>query len=84
VSRPTHEQFMAACNEVARQRLLKRKIVEVRYMTPESAVRSPGAAPAWCRAGQRHAGVCRPGRRGQRRRALHGVSKSGEEFVLRS
>jgi len=37
--RKTHEQFMAACNAVARKQLLNRRIVEVSYFTPEECRR---------------------------------------------
>jgi hypothetical protein len=30
----SHDDFMAACNAVARERLLGRRIVEVRYLHP--------------------------------------------------
>jgi hypothetical protein len=35
----SHKQFMAACNEVARKQLLNRRIVEVRYLTPDECRR---------------------------------------------
>lgn len=82
-SHPSHNQFMAACSTVARERILKRKIVEVRYMTDEECNRL-----LW-----NHTGVVLvldngttvyPARdaEGNDAGALHGVSKSGEEFVL--
>ena len=37
--RKTHQQFMAACNQEARRVLLNRRIVEVRYLTPDECQR---------------------------------------------
>ena len=74
---------MAACNMTARQRLLNRRIVEVRYLNADECQRL-----MWGRASV--ALVLDDGTtvyaardaEGNDAGALHGVSKSGEEFVL--
>ena len=80
---PSHEQFMASCNVVARQRLLNRRIVEVRYLSSEecnrlmwshtsvSLVLDDGTSVYAARDAE-----------GNDAGALHGVAASGEEFVL--
>jgi hypothetical protein len=80
---PTHDQFMAACNAVARERLLNRRIVEVRYLnlnecqrlmwdrTSVVLVLDNGTTVYAARDAE-----------GNDAGALHGISKSGEEFVL--
>jgi hypothetical protein len=82
-SPPSHDQFMAACNATARQRLLNRRIVEVRYLNPEECQRL-----MWDRTSV--ALVLDNGTtvyaardaEGNDAGAFHGVSRSGEEFVL--
>lgn len=81
--RPSHDDFMAACNQTARQRLLNRRIVEVRYLTREECdklmwgmtgvvlVLDDGTSFYAARDSE-----------GNDAGALHGVSGSGEEFVL--
>jgi hypothetical protein len=80
---PNHNDFMASCNAVARQRLLNRWIVEVRYLNPDECRRlmwdrtsvvfvlDNGATVYAARDAE-----------GNDAGALHGVAKSGEEFVL--
>lgn len=79
----SRDQFMAACDSAARQRLLNRRIVEVRYLNPEECQRlmwdrtsvvlvlDDGTTVYAARDAE-----------GNDAGALHGVSKSGEEFVL--
>ena len=82
-SPPSHDQFMAACTAVARERLLNRRIVEVRYLNPGECQRL-----MWDRTSV--AIVLDNGTtvyaardaEGNDAGALHGVSTSGEEFVL--
>jgi hypothetical protein len=74
---------MAACNAVARERLLNRRIVEVRYLnlnecqrlmwdrTSVVLVLDNGTTVYAARDAE-----------GNDAGALHGISKSGEEFVL--
>ena len=80
---PTHDQFMAACETAARERLLNRRIVEVRYLNRDECRRlmwgftgvvfvlDNGATVYAARDSE-----------GNDAGALHGVSTSGEEFVL--
>ena len=80
-SRP--DDFLAACNAVARQRLLNRMIVEVRYLSPAECQQL-----MWDRASVvivLDNGMCIYAARdaeGNDAGALHGVLQSGEEFVL--
>jgi hypothetical protein len=82
-SPPTRDQFMASCNAVARQRLLNRRIVEVRYLNADECRRL-----MWDQASV--AIVLDDGTtvyaardaEGNGAGALHGVTQSGEEFVL--
>jgi len=79
----SHDDFMAACDRTARQWLLLRRIVEVRYLTPDEChhlmwghtgvvmVLDNGTTVYTARDSE-----------GNDAGALHGVSKSGEEFVL--
>lgn len=82
-SQPSHDQFMAACNTVAHERLLNRRIVEVRYLNPDECQRL-----MWDRTSvaiMLDNGTTVYAARdaeGNDAGALHGVSKSGEEFVL--
>ena len=74
---------MAACNATARQRLLNRRIVEVRYLNADECRRlmwdrtsvvlvlDNGTTVYAARHGE-----------GNDAGALHGVTKSDEEFVL--
>jgi len=80
---PSHEQFMAACNTTARQRLLGRKIVVARYLSADECQRL-----MWSQTGVAlvldngtTVYVARDAE-GNDAGALHGVSKLGEEFVL--
>lgn len=74
---------MAACNTVAHERLLNRRIVEVRYLNPDECQRL-----MWDRTSvaiMLDNGTTVYAARdaeGNDAGALHGVSKSGEEFVL--
>ena len=80
---PNHDHFMASCNSAARQRLLNRRIVEVRYLAADECrqlmwglasvvfVLDDGTTVYAARDGE-----------GNDAGALHGVSESGEEFVL--
>jgi hypothetical protein len=80
---PDQNQFLAACNTVARQRLLNRRIVEARYLTAEECRRL-----MWDRTSL--ALVLDDGTtvyaardaEGNDAGSLHGISKSGEGFVL--
>jgi hypothetical protein len=80
---PDHNQFLAACNTAARQRLLNRRIVEVRYLTAEECGRL-----MWDRASVAlvldDGTTVYPARdaEGNDAGSLHGVSGTGEEFVL--
>jgi hypothetical protein len=80
---PSHDQFMAACDTTARQRLLNRRIVEVRYLNPEECQRL-----LWDRTSVVFVldnGTMVYAARdaeGNDAGALHGISKSGEGFVL--
>ena len=81
--RPSHDDFIDACNEIARQRLLNRRIIEVRYLTRQKCeqlmwdktgvvmVLDDGTSFYAARDGE-----------GNDAGALHGVSGSGEEFLL--
>jgi len=80
---PSHEDFTAACHTVARQRLLNRRIVEVRYLNPDECQRlmwdrtsivlvlDDGTTVYAARDAE-----------GNDAGALHGVAGNGEEFVL--
>ena len=82
-SQPHHDDFLAACNAVARQRLLGRRIVEARYLNAEECRRlmwdrtsvvlllDDGTTVYAARDGE-----------GNDAGALHGVAGSGAEFVL--
>jgi hypothetical protein len=81
--RPNHNQFLTACNTVARQRLLNRRIVEVRYLNPDECRRlmwdrtsivlvlDDGTTVYAARDAE-----------GNDAGSLHGVAGSGEGFVL--
>jgi hypothetical protein len=74
---------MAACNTTARQRLLGRRIVDVRYLNRDECQRL-----MWDRASvvfvldNGTTVYAARDAEGNDAGALHGVSKSGEEFVL--
>jgi hypothetical protein len=74
---------MAACNAVARQRLLNRRIVEVRYLNPEECRRL-----MWDRTSvvfvldNGTAVYAARDEEGNDAGALHGTCTSGEGFVL--
>ena len=82
-NQPSHDAFLAACNTVASERLLNRKIVEVRYLNPDECRRL-----MWDRTSV--AVVLDNGTtiyaardaEGNDAGALHGSTRSGEEFVL--
>jgi hypothetical protein len=79
----SHDQFVAACNTVARQRLLNRRIVEVRYLNPAECRRL-----LWDRTSvvlvldNGTTVYAARDAEGNDAGALHGVARSGEEFVL--
>ena len=81
--RHSHDEFMAACNLTAQQRLLNRRIVEVRYLNP-----AEGQRLMWDRTSvvlvldNGTTVYAARDAEGNDAGALHGVSKSGEEFVL--
>jgi hypothetical protein len=81
--RRSHEQFMAACNTVARKQLLNRRIVEVRYLTPDECRRQ-----TWSFTGVAlvldDGTTVYPARdaEGNDAGALHGVAGDGTGFVL--
>jgi hypothetical protein len=80
---PSHDDFMASCNAAACQRLLGRRIVTARYLNPDECrhlmwshtavvmVLDNGTTVYAARDGE-----------GNDAGALHGVTRSGEEFVL--
>jgi hypothetical protein len=74
---------MAVCNTVASERLLNRRIVEVRYLTPTECRQL-----LWDRTSVAlvldNGTIIYAGRdaEGNDAGALHGVAKSGEQFVL--
>ena len=80
---PDHNRFLAACNAVARERLLNRRIVEVRYLTVDEChqliwdrtsvalVLDNGTTVYAARDAE-----------GNDAGSLHGVARSGESFVL--
>jgi hypothetical protein len=80
---PKHNDFLVACNTVARERLLHRRIVEVRYLTADECQRL-----MWDRTSV--ALVLDDGTtvyaardaEGNDAGSLHGVARSGESFVL--
>jgi hypothetical protein len=81
--RKTHQQFMGACNQEARRVLLNRRIVEVRYLTPDECQRQ-----MWSFTGVAmvldDGTTVYPARdaEGNDAGALHGVSGDGTDFVL--
>jgi hypothetical protein len=81
--RKTHQQFMEACNQEARRVLLNRRIVEVRYLTPDECQRQ-----MWSFTGVAmvldDGTTVYPARdaEGNDAGALHGVSGDGTDFVL--
>ena len=81
--RRTHQQFMDACNQEARRVLLNRRIVEVRYLTPDECQRQ-----MWSFTGVAmvldDGTTVYPARdaEGNDAGALHGVSGDGTDFVL--
>lgn len=82
-SRPSHEAFMAAVNSVARQRLLDRRIVEVRYLEPDECQRLMWSHTAVVLILDNGTTVyAARDAEGNEAGALHGVSQSGEQFVL--
>jgi hypothetical protein len=82
-SQPSHEDFMAACNSVARQRLLNRRIVEVRYLDQKECDRLMWGQTSVALVLDNGTTVyAARDAEGNDAGALHGVSKAGEEFVL--
>ena len=80
---PSHDQFMAACNTTARQRLLNRRIVEVRYLNPDECQRLMWGRTSVVFVLDNGTTVyAARDAEGNDAGALHGVSKSGDEFVL--
>jgi hypothetical protein len=81
--RKTHQQFMEGCNQKARRVLLNRRIVEVRYLTPDECQRQ-----MWSFTGVAmvldDGTTVYPARdaEGNDAGALHGVSGDGTDFVL--
>jgi hypothetical protein len=74
---------MAACNAAARQRLLNRRIVEVRYLNPEECQRLMWGFTSVVLVLDNGTTVyAARDAEGNDAGALHGVTKSGEEFVL--
>ena len=81
--RPNHDEFMAACNMTARQRLLNRRIVEVRYLNREECDQLGwGRASVVLVLDDGTTVYAARDAEGNDAGALHGVSKSGVEFVL--
>ena len=79
----SHNQFMAACNTVARQRLLNRRIVEVRYLHPDECRQLMWGRTSVVLVLDNDTTVyAARDAEGNDAGALHGVAKSGEEFVL--
>lgn len=82
-SQPIRDQFLAACTAVAGERLRNRRIVEVRYLNPDECGRL-----MWDRASvvlvldNGTTVYAARDAEGNDAGALHGVLKSGEEFVL--
>jgi hypothetical protein len=80
---PSHDEFMAACKAVARQRLLNRRIVEVRYLNPDECRRLMWDCTSVVFVLDNGTTVyAARDAEGNGAGALHGVAKSGEEFVL--
>jgi hypothetical protein len=80
---PNHDDFMASCNAVACQRLLNRRIVEVRYLNPDECRRLMWDCTSVALVLDNGTTVCAArDAEGNDAGALHGVLKSGEEFVL--
>ena len=80
---PSHDQFMAACNAVACQRLLNRRIVEVRYLSPAECQRLMWGRTSVALVLDNGTTVyAARDAEGNDAGALHGVAGSGEEFVL--
>ena len=80
---PTHDQFMAACEKAARERLLNRRIVEVRYLNRDECRRLMwGFAGVVFVLDNGTTVYAARDSEGNDAGALHGVSTSGEEFVL--
>jgi hypothetical protein len=80
---PNHDDFMASCNAVARQRLFDRRIVEVRYLNPDECRRLMWDRTSVVLVLDNGTTVyAARDAEGNDAGALHGVLKSGEEFVL--
>jgi hypothetical protein len=81
--RPSHDQVMASCDKAARQRLLNRRIVEVRYLNPEECRQLMwGFAGVMFLLDDGTTVYAARDAEGNDAGALHGVNKSGVEFVL--
>ncbi len=82
-SQPSRDQFMAACDTAARQRLLNRRIVEVRYLTADECRRLMwGFTGVAFMLDDGTTVYAARDAEGNDAGALHGMAKSGEEFVL--
>jgi hypothetical protein len=82
-SRPVHDQFFADCVAVARHRLLNRRIVEVRYLSPAECQRLMWDHASVALVLDDHTTLyAARDSEGNDAGALHGVSNSGEGFVL--
>jgi hypothetical protein len=80
---PSHDQFMAACTTVARQRLLNRRIVEIRYLNPDECQRLMwDRTSVVCVLDDGTTVYAARDAEGNDAGALHGILKSGEQFVL--
>ena len=80
---PSHDEFMASCNAAACQRLLGRRIVTVRYLNPDECrhLMWNHTAVVMVLDNDTTVYAARDGE-GNDAGALHGVTQSGEEFVL--
>ena len=80
---PSQDEVLARCNAAARQRLLRRRIVEVRYLNPDECNQL-----MWSQTGvvmvldNGTTVYAARDAEGNDAGALHGVTRSGEEFVL--
>ena len=80
---PSPDQVMASWNTAARQRLLNRRIVEVRYLNPQECQQLMwGLASVLLVLDDGTTVYAARDAEGNDAGALHGVSRLGEEFVL--
>jgi hypothetical protein len=81
--RQSGQEIMAACDTAARQRLLNRRIVDVRYLNPNECRQLMwGFASVVFTLDDGTTVYAARDAEGNDAGALHGVTKSGEEFVL--